>query len=134
MPAAPPPNFTCLTWLRVDASITSKQVSEAPAPRAEIKTLVPSVVNFRRFAPRSGIGIVCRAFLVATSMMVTVASRALAAQLSLPSGEMSKPSTPWPAGTFVTSQVRRGPPEGGPELAGGYYPGAPPEDPTAARP
>src|ERR1700680_1439612 len=44
-------------------------------------------------------------------MMVTVASRALAAQISLPSGDTSKPSTPLPAGRSLrrrTPSVRLG--------------------------
>ncbi|PYU83153.1 MAG: hypothetical protein DMG50_09160 [Acidobacteria bacterium] len=52
-------------------------------------------------------------------MMVTVASCAFAAQISLPSGDTSKPSAPWPAATLVTRHVFRGPPGGGPVPGGG---------------
>src|SRR3979490_1636356 len=59
-------------------------------------------------------------------MMVTVASRALAAQISFPSSDTSNPSAPLPAGTLVTFQVIRGRPAGGP------YPwGGPPADAPA---
>src|SRR5580765_8974267 len=63
-------------------------------------------------------------------MMVTVASRAFAAQISFPSGEMSKPSTPLPAGTFVISQVRRVCPPGPPGPCGAGPAGGP--DPADA--
>ncbi len=67
-------------------------------------------------------------------MMVTVASRALAAQISFPSGEMSKPSAPWPAGTFVTSQVRRGPPGGATRSLGAPAGGGPAGPPPGGGP
>src|SRR5437879_12817245 len=64
--------------------------------------------------------------LLAALMIVTVASCAFAAQISLLSGDRSKPSAPWPAGTLVTRHVFRGPPGGGPIPGGGPSPGGPP--------
>src|SRR5439155_9926997 len=58
--------------------------------------------------------------------IVTVASCAFAAQIAWLSGDRSKPSAPWPAGTLVTRHVFRGPPGGGPIPGGGPSPGGPP--------
>src|SRR6266700_3093682 len=108
IPAAPPPRSNFLTSFRVAASSTTRLLP-APPPSPEINTRVPSGVNFSRFVPRTEIGRVCVARLLVTSMMVTVASCALAAQISLPSGDTSKPSVPCPAAMLVTRHVFRGP-------------------------
>src|SRR5438477_236342 len=119
MPAAPPPRLICLTSFRAAASSTTRflPVGVAPPPPA-IKTRLPSRVNFSRLAPGSEMGRVSITRLLAASMIVTVASCAFAAQISLLSGDRSKPSAPWPAGTLVTRHVLRGPPGGGAETAG----------------
>src|SRR6202042_2182188 len=122
------PKLKDLSSLCVAASTISTLPASfelGPPPNPEIKTNFPSGVNFNRFARFTEIGIVCVAFLFATSMIVTVPSAAFAAQISLPSGDTSKPSTPFPAGTFVTRQVFRGPAPGG--IPGGGPPGPPPE-------
>src|SRR5260370_675543 len=131
MPAAPPPRLSCLTSLRVAASITTRLLPAVPPPPPPaIKTRLPSGVNFSRLAPLNEIGRVCVTRLAAVSMMVTVASCAFAAQISLPSGDTSKPSAPRPAATLVTRHVFRGPPgggliPGGGPPAGGVEPGGP---------
>src|SRR6266404_2230639 len=123
MPAEPPPKLKDLSSLCVATSKITKLALEEPPNPPETNACLPSRVNFRRL-PRTEIGKVCSAFFVVTSMMVTVPSCALAAQICLPSGERSKPSEPRPDGTLVIRHVFRGGPGGG--LAGGAEPaGAP---------
>src|SRR5258707_9440685 len=119
MRAEPPPKLKDLTSLCVATSrITTLALEDPPNP-PETNACLPSRVNFRRL-PRTEMGKVCSAFFIATSMMVTVPSCALAAQICLPSGERSKPSEPRPAGTLVIRHVFRGAPGGG--LGGGAEP------------
>src|SRR5258707_15236032 len=128
MRAEPPPKLKDLTSLCVATSrITTLALEDPPNP-PETNACLPSRVNFRRL-PRTEIGKVCSAFFVATSMMVTVPSCALAAQICLPSGERSKPSEPRPAGTLVIRHVFRGGPGGGP--GGGAEPAGAPAGATA---
>src|SRR5450432_2800728 len=94
-----------------------------PDPSPEINTRRPSGVNFKRLAWFTETAKGCDAFLLATSMMVTVPSCALAAQISFPPGDTSKPSEPRPDGTLVISHVLRVPPGGGPAFGGGPPPG-----------
>src|SRR4029077_19947273 len=124
MPAEPPPKSKLLTSFFVTASRITRFAPDEPEGPPETSTRFPSGVNFKRL-PLTGIGRVCVAFLVATSMMVTLASWAFAAQISLPSGERSNPSEPRPAPTLVTRHVFRGEPGGGPP-EGGIAPGGGP--------
>src|ERR1017187_4128354 len=98
MPAAPCPMGISLTVLRVPASMT---VRSGP-PKDEISTSFPSGVNFSRLAPRTSAARVCVTDLLATSMMETVPSWALATQISLWSAETSNPSEPLPTFTTVS--------------------------------
>ena len=104
MPAAPCPIGTRFTSLRVDPSSTTK----SGPPNVETNTNFPSGVNFKRFAPRTFTFSVCTTFLAARSMTEMVPSCALAAQISFPSGETSKPSEPLPTGITVSVQLVRG--------------------------
>src|SRR5882724_165831 len=94
-----------------------------PDPSPEISTRLPSGVNFSRLAWFTDTGKLSDAFLLATSIIVTVPSCALAAQISFPSGVTSNPSTPRPDATFVISHVLRVPPGGGPAVGEGPPPG-----------
>src|SRR2546423_4442290 len=78
------------------------------APRVDTSTFDPSDVNFRRLAPRTSAPKFATVF-EATSISVIVPSCAFAAQMVLPSGDKSKPSTRPPAGTVVAAQLGRGP-------------------------
>src|SRR5207237_1438122 len=107
--------------------ITRLPLPPAAAPKPATRTRAPSGVNFSRFAPFTEIGIVCAAFFPAMSIVVTVASCALAAQISFPSGETSNPSAPRPAAMLVTFHVLRAAGAGPPGRAepGGAEPGGP---------
>src|SRR5579863_7879710 len=63
--------------------------------------------------------------------MLTEASCALATQISLPSGETSNPSEPWPTGTVVICHDFWLPPWGGPP-GPGPRPAPPPRFPLGA--
>src|ERR1700726_982571 len=115
MPAAPWPIGTRFTSLRAAASSTTK----SDPPNVETNTNFPSGVNFRRFAPRTLAFRVCTTFLAARSTTEIVPSWALATQISLPSGETSKPSEPLPTGMTVSVQLVRGAGLGGAPGDGG---------------
>src|ERR1700688_327133 len=123
MPAEPPPRSKVFTSLCVVKSRITRFALDGPEGLPETNTCLPSGIYFTRL-PLTAMGKVCVDFFEATSMIVTVPSCALAAQICLPSGERSKPSEPRPAGTLVMRHVFRGPPGGGPR--GGEEPaGAP---------
>src|SRR6516162_11944365 len=128
MPAEPPPRAKPLISLRVRTSKTARLsgLGPEPAPRPETRTRSPSGVNLRRLAWSTGMGNVCVARFESTSITVTVLSLALAAQISRPSGETSKPSQPRPLGTLAIRQVLCGAPAGGVAAAPGGAPGGGP--------
>ena len=100
MPPGPWPTFSCLTTFLV---ATSTMISSS-VPGSEIRTSLPSFVNFSRFECFVCTLMVWITLLVATSITETVPSPEFAAQTSLSSGEMSMPSGPLPTGMLVSFQ------------------------------
>src|SRR5215472_13069898 len=97
IPSALFPSFSRFTSFRVPASITSN----SPLPKSEISTHLPLGVNFTRFECLVPTFTVSVTFFVVVSIIVTVPSPEPAAHTSVPSGEMSIPSGPFPVGITV---------------------------------
>jgi len=131
IPAAPFPRAISLCFLRAPASSTTR----SRPPRSEMNTNLPSGVNFKRLAIVGPTVKVSTTDFLATSMFETVPPCELAAQTSLPSGDTSKPSGPFPTATWVALQP---PPPGGPKRGGPPNPppgpGRPPGPPCPSGP
>src|SRR5579871_675168 len=90
------------------------------------KTRLPSGVNFSRFAVATFAFTVSITFFAAKSTIEIVPSPALAAQISLPSGDTSNPSAPRPTAITVSLQSGWGDGGGSPGRTCGVGEGAPP--------